>query len=97
MIHIYKCEEWQSPTGQWLCGDVSAPAANSNTWWYPANILGISVEEYVKILVSKYHAVDLRYETKYDVLIFRFNSLADCRKYKNDINKKAREIKFYTY
>lgn len=96
MAHVYKAEEWES-NGKWLCGDVSALAAKSNTWWYPACILGLSPVEYVKTLINKYHAVDLHYSTKTDVLIFYFSSLADCRKFKNDINKQARLKNFITY
>ena len=96
-MHIYKAEEWQSPTGKWLCGDVSAPAACSNYCWYPAAIMNLSPVEYVKVLINKYHAIDLHYSAKHDVLVFYFSTLADCRKYKNDINKLARQKNFITY
>ena len=96
MAHIYKAEEWCS-NGKWLCGDVSALAAMSNAWWYPAQIMGLTLVEYVKTLISKYHAVDLHYTAEKNVLIFRFSSLEDCRKYKNDINRLAREKNFIIY
>ena len=96
MAHIYKAEEWES-NGKWMCGDVSALAANSNAWWYPAQIMGLTPVEYVKTLISKYHAIDLHYTAKHDVLIFKFSTLADCRKFKNTINKLARERQFVTY
>ena len=96
MAHIFKMEEWKS-NGKWLCGDVSALAANSNAWWYPANILHLSPVDYVKTLINKYHAINLHYTAKNNVLIFYFSSLVDCRKFKNEINKLAREQKFVTY
>lgn len=96
MNHILKLEEWES-NGYWLCGDVSALAADSNTWWYIPALLSISPVEYIHLLIEKFHAVKLSYEVKYDVLIFRFSSLADCRKFKNYINKMAREKKFVIY
>ena len=96
MTHILFFTEWES-NGKWLCGDVSALAAGSNTWWYVPALLNISPVEYVKLLMDKFHCNDIHYELKYDVLIFRFSTLADCRKFKNYINKVAREKKFYIY
>ena len=96
MAHVYKATEWES-NGTWSCGDISALAAMSNAWWYPANILGLSPVDYVKTLISKYHAVNFHYTAKHNVLIFSFSTLADCRKFKNEINKKAREQNFVTY
>lgn len=96
MAHIYKCEEWES-NGKWHCGDVSALAADSNKWWYPCNILNITPVEFVLLLKNTYHASDFHYSLKYDVLSYSFSSLADCRKYKNMINKKAKEQNFVTY
>ena len=96
MTHIYKMEEWES-CGKWRCGDVSALSAGSNKWWIPANILGLSPSEYVLELKNKYNATGFRYSTKSDVLIFHFTSLADCRKFKNYVNRRAREQKFMNY
>jgi len=96
MAHVYKAEEWES-NGKWLCGDVSALSAHSNAWWYPAQILGLSYTDYIHELISTYHAIDLHYKAKHNVLMFCFSSLTDCRKFKNTINKKAREKNFITY
>lgn len=94
MTHILKYEEWES-NGKWLCGDVSALAAGSNTWWYVPSLLEITPVEFVKLLIEKFNCKYIKYSN--DVLIYRFSSLADCRKYKNYINKIAREKKFYIY
>ena len=96
MAHVYKAEEWES-NGKWLCGDVSALAAHSNNWWYPARILGISPVDFVKLLINEFNVKDIHYIKPGGVLYFAFSSLADCRKYKNFINKKAREVNFITY
>lgn len=95
-MHVYKADEWQSPTGKWLCGDVSALAADSNDWTYPAQILNLSPIDYVKLLINTYNA-NVRYSASANVLIFHFSSLVDCRKFKNYINKKARERNFVIY
>ena len=89
-------EEWEN-NGRWHCGDVSALAANSNLWWYVPNILGITPVEYVHLLIDKFNATSLKYEVKYDVLMFSFRTQADCRKFKNYVNAEARKKKFVTY
>ena len=96
MGHIYHAEVWEC-NGKYLCGDVSALAACSNYCWYPAFILDLTPVDFVKLLISKYHAIDLKYQAKYDVLIFYFPSLEAARKYKNDINRAARNKNFVTY
>lgn len=94
MAHIYKTTEWEDGLGYWKCGDVSNLGANSNTWWYPCNILDITPVEFVKLLMEKFKAINFHYNTKFDVLIYSFKTQDDCRKYKNFINKKAREKNF---
>lgn len=95
-MHIYKTTEWKS-NGYYYCGDISALGKDSNKWWYPCNILSISPVEYVNLLINKFHAVGLHYSATKDVLIFKFTTLTDCRKYKNFINKVAKEKNFTIY
>ena len=94
MAHILKYEEWES-NGKWLCGDVSDLAAGSNTWWYVPSLLNISPVDFVKLLMEKFNCKHIHYNLKSDVLIYKFSTLAECRKFKNYINKIAREEKFY--
>lgn len=96
MNHILKLDVWEN-CDKWLCGDTSALAAGSNTWWYIPYLLGLTPVDYVQMLISDFHAIDLRYEVKYDVLIYYFRTYADVCKFKNFINKKAREKNFYIY
>ena len=96
MAHIYKLEEWDC-NGKWYCGDVSALAANSNAWWYAPRLLNISLTDYILLLINTYHAIDVKYFQRTNVLIFAFSSLKDCRNYKNYINKIARERNFVIY
>ena len=96
MGHILKLEEWES-NGRWHCGDVSALAAGSNNWWNIPTLLNISYTDYIYLLKDKFHATNFHYKAKYNVLLFSFSSLADCRKFKNYINKIAREKKFVIY
>lgn len=95
MAHVYKAEEWES-NGRWLCGDVSALAADSNDWTYPMQIFDLTPVEYVKLLIYAFNA-EVHYSLSANVLMFYFSTLADCRKFKNLVNKKAREKNFIIY
>ncbi|AXF52278.1 MAG: hypothetical protein [Caudoviricetes sp.] len=91
MAHIYSVSEWKSATGDYHCGDVSDLGNNSNAWWIPCRILGISPEEYVKMLVEQFKVDYLRYEKDSNVLFFSWKTQSSMRKYKTFINKKAKE------
>ena len=95
MAHVYKVEEWEN-NGRWFCGDVSALAADSNDWFYAPQLLNLTPTEYVKMLIEKFHT-EVRFRAEKNVLIFSFSSLESCRKYKNYINKIARDKNFVTY
>lgn len=98
MAHIYRMEEWES-IGRWHCGDVSALAANSNLWWYVPVLLELTPVEYFYLLRDEFHASEFRYfkDDEHDVFLFSFKKQQDCRKFKNYVNKKAREKNFVTY
>lgn len=92
MAHIYKLTEWQSLSGNWHCGDVEDLANGSNSWWYPCRLLGIAPTDFIMLLVEKYHVSDISY--KNDTLLWSWHNQLYMRKYKNDINKLAREKNF---
>lgn len=96
MAHILHFTEWESD-GRWLCGDISALAADSNKWWYVPSLLDLTPVEYITLLKEKFHATGFHYTLKHDVLLFYFTSLEDCRKFKNYVNKTAREKNFVIY
>lgn len=96
MTHIYKAEEWEC-NGRWYVADTSNLPKSSNTWWYAPAAANLSPIEYVKLLINKFNVTYIKYTVSADVLIFAFDSLADCRKYKNYINAQARKNNFLTY
>ena len=93
MAHIYKADLWECNDNYYV-SDVSDLAASSGTWWYVPNLLSLSPVEYVKLLINKFHATKISYSIESDVLIFSFSTLEDARKYKNYVNKQARDKKF---
>lgn len=88
---VYKAQEWQSPTGYWYCNDTSNLAAGSGEWWIPARILGMSPADFIEFLVREFKPDHLKFN---DILIYSWKDLNACRKYKNFINRKAREVNF---
>lgn len=89
---IYKATEWQSPSGRWHCNDVQDLAGGSGSWWIPCRILGIAPEEYVKLLKERFNASNISYKIETNILLFSWENQEDMRKYKNFINKKAKEV-----
>lgn len=91
-MKLYKAEEWQGADDKWHVGDCSDLGHNSNCWYYPARILGISPAELILLLVNEYGAECKWLET---TLIYKWGDLNKARKWKNFINARARAIKFY--
>jgi len=93
MAHIYKASEWEC-NGKYVVSDVEELGRGSGVWWYVPNLLSLSPVDYVKLLINKFHAINISYLIESDVLIFYFSTLEDARKYKNYVNKQARDKKF---
>ena len=96
MTHIYKVEEWEC-NGRWYVGDLSNLPAGSNLWWYAPAAANLSPIDYVKLLIEKFGVKYIHFNSEANVLIFAFDSLVDCRKYKTFINQLARKNKFLIY
>jgi len=94
MKEIYKMTEWQDAAlGTWHCNNVSHGLKYA-MWWIVPRLLEISPAEYVKLLVETFHA-EVLYLSKKGVLLFKWRKQSDMRRFKNTINRIAREKKFY--
>lgn len=94
MKEIYKMTEWYDSTvGTWHCNDVSHGYQYA-VWWVVPRLLNISPANYVKLLIEDYHA-EVTYFKDEDVLIFQWRNQSDMRRFKNTINRIAREKQFY--
>ena len=89
---LYKAEEWQGADGKWHIGCISDLGKNSNCWYYPARILDISPCDFITLLIEEY---DAECHWLGNILIYKWESQTKARKWKNFINKRAREVKFY--
>ena len=94
MAHVYKVEEWQSPTGKWLCNDVKDLAGVSGKWWVPARMLGMSLTDYILLLKDEFKADIESYYEPTDVLLFSWKKQTDCHRYVLWINSMARKANF---
>lgn len=90
---LYQMKAWNSISG-WHCGCVDKLGQNSNAWWYPARILGISPAEFISLLLEEYKPDRISYNLDKNVLLYSFKSEIAMKKYMNFINKKAREVNF---
>lgn len=93
-MHLFKATEWQ--IGQeWYVNDVSDVLnSNAHKWWTQMRILQLTPEEYIKALKYDFNAKDCHYSEEHNVLVVCFKSQQDARKYKNYLNKKARELNY---
>jgi hypothetical protein len=92
MAHLYKAEEWES-CGRWYVNDTNFTDSQAPFWWIPARILNITLPDYILLLKNIFRATDIQFiENK--ILVFSFDTIEDARKYKNYINKRARETNF---
>lgn len=91
---LYKMSEWQSVTGYWHCNCVDDLAGTSGLWWVPARIMSLTPAAYIKWVIKEYKP-DKIYANKEKCLVFfSWKNQTQMRKFKNQINKKAREKNF---
>lgn len=94
MAHLFKTTEWRSPSGKYHVADISDLANDSAAWWIPARMLGLSLENYVTMLIDKYHAtIDGWYPESNNgksLLNFSFEKYSDAHQYYLDMNRIAR-------
>ena len=96
MTHVLKVSEWESASG-WLVADVTRPAASSSDWGWIPKMLNLSITDYIHLLYSKFNVRYIKYFPGCNMLHFAFASLNDARKFKNYVNKTAREKNFLIY
>ena len=87
---VWKASEWQSDSGLWHCNDVSNLAKGSSNWWHQARACNLSPAAFIEMLIRDFHPDNFYYSQDKNVLIFSFVSQIDMRKYKNWINRQAR-------
>ena len=96
MTHVLKVVEWETASG-WLVADTSGLAAGSSDWGWIPSMLNLSITEYIHLLYDKFNVRYIKYFPECNMLHFAFASLNDARKFKNYVNKTARDRNFLIY
>ena len=96
MAHLYRTEEYEDPLHRWVVGDCNECGRKDKpTGWYVAvRLLDISPSDYINLLVNDFNAFGFKLYNDDKFLNFYFHTQAEARKYKNWINKKARDKNF---
>lgn len=89
-LHLYKMTCWCDGGNKWHCNDVSNLAGKSAKWYTPMRILDLTVEEYITLLIEKFHAKNLYYHINSNYLGFCFLKEIDAKAFCNYVNKIAR-------
>lgn len=93
-VHLYNMTHWECG-GLYYCNDVNNLCGRSAKWYTPMRILGLSVDEYINLLVDTFHASNIKYFDKTDCLIFSFNTEKEAKTFCAYVNKKAKSSKYY--
>lgn len=94
---LYQMKEWQTVTGKWHAGFIDTFAGDAAAWYQPARILNISPADYLSLVINEYkpdHIWVLGKDGDNPSFIFSWDSQSAMRRYKNFINRKAREINY---
>ena len=81
-----KISEWQGGGGRWYAANTSDLGTERSRWWYVPRLLGISLEDYVKMLVEKYQVCDININDN-GFLFFAWDKYSYCHRYVLDMNK----------
>ena len=73
MKAVFKASEWKDYNDNWHVADVSDLAHDSAAWWIPARILGLSLEDFVMLLINEYHA-NIKYLRKSGIVLYTWKN-----------------------
>ena len=93
-IHLYNMTYWDI-SSYYYCNDVQNIGGRSCKWYTPMRILGLSVEEYIELLVNTFHASGIKYFDEKDFLNFHFNTEKDAKLFCAYVNRKAKLSNYY--
>jgi hypothetical protein len=91
---LYRLEEWQGASGNWYCGHTGSFPQHIQKWVIPARILGVTADEFLKILIKDFEPDEIYHNKDCSFVGWSWKSQVKMRKYKNYMNKLAREQNF---
>ena len=84
---------WEN-TGKWHTNNTKDIGTIYCKWFVPMRILGLSIEEYVKLLINQFNAKGLYYYKPTDYLGFYFLTEKEAKKFCSYVNKIAKQKSF---
>ena len=87
-----KLAEWQDACGNWHAADVSAVGKGSSAWWLIARALGLPLDTFAEMIITKYKPDYVKYFEDKCLLLFHWKSQVAMRKFKNEINAMLRKV-----
>jgi len=94
-MNLYVAKEWQGGSGQWYVNNTDDLGNGSGYWGHLLKIFQVDVDNLVKLLTEKFEVNQIQYNIKSDVLIFSWDTQTAARKFKNALNKAARDRKYF--
>lgn len=95
-LHLYQMTAWES-LGKWHVNDVKNLSGRSGKWYTPMRILGLSIEEYINLLINAFHANGIDYYAPTDYLSFYFLTEKEAKAFCSYVNKIAKQKQYYCY
>lgn len=92
--HLYKMTCWEQ-NKKWHVNDVTNLSGLSAKWYTPLRILGLTIDDYIDLLLNKFHAKGLHYYEQTDYLGFHFLKEYDAKAFCSYVNKEARSKQYY--
>ncbi len=93
-MRLYKVTEWQNGF-RWFAGDQSDLAHDSNLWYIPPRLLGLSLEDWIIKLKNEFNASNFAFYPDANggksLLTYSWDNYNDCHRYVLWINKQARQ------
>ena len=94
--HILQFDELHNECG-WTCISIKDVGKIGNQWYTPARALNMEPVEYIQWLINEFHPDYIKFSSvpQNGLLIFYWNKQDDMRVFKNTLNKRLRQVKFY--
>jgi len=93
MAHLLRYSEWQGADNYWHCNDVEDLGHGSGYWWHPARMLGLTPAAYVEKIIKEFNPI-VYHNEDCSFVSFSWRKQSDMRRFKNWLNKEARDKNF---
>ena len=91
---IWQCSEWQGASGIWYCNCTQPLSTSASCWYTPARILGVSPADFIKLVINKFGADQVKYFPDSCFFSYGWSDQSKMRKFKKYINAEARKRNF---